>query len=59
MSLGSPNGTHSLRNKTNPQLLDMNCAASLARDQTTIVFFFIDTVCLQEHTSLINCEIYI
>lgn len=57
MSLGSPNGTQSPRNKTNPQLLDVNSAASLAPDQPTIVFM-IDTVCLQEHTSLIHCEIY-
>ncbi len=40
-AIRSPNGAPSLNNKTNPQLLDMRCAASQTRDQHTIVIWLI------------------
>lgn len=40
-AIRSPNGAPSLSNKTNPQLLDMRCAASQTRDQHTIVIWLI------------------
>lgn len=40
-AIRGPNGAHSPSNKTNPQLLDMSWAASLAGDQHTIVFWLI------------------